>query len=44
MKMLVENVICGGITCNDTIMHAAGKPHVITVCCIVWFAQRYQKS
>jgi len=25
MKMLVENVPCGGISCNDTIMHAGGK-------------------
>ncbi|GFG32390.1 hypothetical protein Cfor_04370 [Coptotermes formosanus] len=23
MKMLVENVLCGGISCNDTFMHAA---------------------
>jgi len=25
MKMLMENVPCGGISCNDTVIHAAGK-------------------
>jgi acyl-CoA reductase-like NAD-dependent aldehyde dehydrogenase len=25
MKLLIENIPCGGITCNDTIMHAGGK-------------------
>jgi hypothetical protein len=24
-KLLIENIPCGGITCNDTIMHAGGK-------------------